>query len=137
MTRIAAIAALAASMFLVPQAKAFGGSWQCENQMDRDQDEAREIAGTNNAMFNVLVKLRDRWDIQHMRKQCEAYAAGEPYEISCLNDRRDWEAIKNMVPSEWFGMSTLELAPHFQAMESTAAGLIEVGRYCRDVGAIE
>lgn len=136
MIRFTALAALTALTFTAPAAHAYGGSWQCEVQGDMDKEEARAIA-PQNALFNIVMKHREAWDIQHMREQCEAYAAGEPYEISCLDGRRDWEAIKAMVPSEFFGRSNLELTPHLHAMPSTTEGFIEVARYCRSVGAIE
>lgn len=136
MIRFTALAALTALTFTAPPAHAYGGSWLCENQMDMDHDEARAIA-PQNGLFNILMMHREAWDLQHMREQCEAFAAGEPYEISCLNDRRDWDAIKAMVPSEFFGRSNLELTPHFHAMPGNAEAYIEVARYCRGVGAIE
>ncbi|MEM7710169.1 MAG: hypothetical protein AAF264_05350 [Pseudomonadota bacterium] len=118
-------------------ANAQGGSWICGNQMDMDRDEARALAGTNNALFNIILVYRERWDNRHMRAQCEAYAAGQPYEISCLDGRRDWEAIGAMVPDEFFGMSSPELTPHFHEIQDNYDEIREVITYCRDVGAIE
>ncbi|WP_299821957.1 hypothetical protein [uncultured Jannaschia sp.] len=129
-------AATAALILAAPMAHATGGSWICENQMDMDHEEARAISGSNNALFNILMKYRERWDIAHRQAQCEAYAEGRPYDISCLNDRRDWDEIKAMVPEEYFGMSSESLTPHFQAIE-TFDEMRAVNAYCRDVGAIE
>ena len=132
------VAALAAALILTtPMAYATGGSWICENQMDMDRDEARAISGSNNNLYNILMMYRERWDIAHRRAQCEAYAEGRPNEISCLDDRRDWDAIKAMVPEEYFGMSNEALHPHFLAMESNREQSKNVVDYCRDVGAIE
>ena len=132
------LAATAAALILAaPMAHATGGSWICENQMDMDQDEAREIAGSNGGLYQILMKTRENWDIAHMREQCEAYAEGRPYTISCLDDRRDWDAIKASVSEEYFGMSGEALTPHFQAMQNNTDAAIAVAQYCRSVGAIE
>ncbi len=130
-------AASAALTLATPMAHAAGGSWQCENQMDMDREEAREIAGSNNGLYQILMKTRENWDIAHIREQCEAYAEGRPYEISCLNDRRDWDEIEAMVPEEYFGMASADLTPHFQAIQNNTDEAIAVMNYCRDVGAIE
>lgn len=120
-----------------PMAHAVGGTFQCENPLDMDSDESRAIAGSNNGLFNVLNKYRERWDVAEMRKQCEAYAAGEPYEISCLNGRRDWDAIRAMVPAEYFGMSTFDLTPHYHDLQKDRADFAGTIEYCRSVGAIK
>lgn len=137
MMRTMLTAAVAALVLGTPMAHAAGGSFVCENQMDMDQDEAREIAGSNNGLYQILMRYRERWDIAYRREQCEAYAEGRDYEISCLNDRRDWDAIKAMVPEEYFGMSTMELAPIFREMPGIVEEGSEVVAYCRSVGAIE
>ncbi|WP_299821185.1 hypothetical protein [uncultured Jannaschia sp.] len=138
MTMNSILAAAAAALILAtPMAHATGGSWICENQMDMDHEEARAISGANNGLYQILMKTRENWDIAHRREQCEAYAEGRPYEISCLNDRRDWDEIKAMVPEEYFGMSSESLTPHFQAIQNNTDEAIAVARYCRDVGAIE
>ena len=132
------VAALAAALILTtPMAYATGGSFICENPMDMDNSEAREISGSNNGLYNILVIHRERWDIAHMREQCQAYAEGQPYEISCLDDRRDWDAIKAAVPEEYFGMSSEQLTPRFHEIQATGDEWREVIAYCRGVGAIE
>ena len=135
MMRSTFAAAAAVLILTTPMAHAVGGSWICENQMDMDQEEAREIAGSNNGLFQILMKTRENWDIAHKRAQCEAYAEGQPHEISCLDDRRDWDAIIAMVPKEYFGMASEQLTPHFQAIQNNTDEAIAVARYCRDVGA--
>ena len=138
MTLNSTLAAAAAALILAtPMAHATGGSWICENQMDMDSDEARAISGSNNALYNILMKYRERWDTAYRMAQCEAYAEGRPYDISCLNDRRDWDAIKAMVPEEYFGMSSEALTPHFHAIQNNVDEIIAVAQYCRAVGAIE
>ncbi|WP_299841555.1 hypothetical protein [uncultured Jannaschia sp.] len=133
----AAAAAVAALILAAPMAHATGGSWQCENQMDMDHEVARSISGSNNALYQILMKTRENWDIAYKRAQCEAYAEGRPYEISCLNGRRDWDAIKAMVPEEYFGMSNDALYPRFLAIQSNREQSVAMVEYCRDVGAIE
>lgn len=130
-------AAFAALTLSAPQAQAFGGSWQCEDSMDMDRDEARAISGTNNAFYNILMEYRERWDAQYQREQCAAFAAGQTSNISCLDDRRDWDMIKSMVPSEYFGMSSPELTPHFQQLQMADDSTRDAAAYCRSVGAIK
>ena len=131
------LAAIATFTLAAPMAHAVGGTFQCENPLDMDKDEAREIAGNNNNLFNILMEYRRRWDVAEKRQQCEAFAAGEPYEISCLDDRRDWDAIKAMVPSEFFGMANLDLHPHYLELQKADNGNKDMVAYCRSVGAIE
>ncbi len=136
-TIVTAGIALAALTLSAPEAQAFGGSWQCEDSMDMDRDEARAISGTNNALFNLLNEYRERWDAQYKLKQCKAFAEGRPYNISCLNNRRDWDAIKGMVPEELFGMSSREVTPYYQELQMADDGARDMAVYCRSVGAIE
>ena len=137
MMRSTFAAAAAVLILTPPMAHATGGSWMCDNPLDMDSEEAREITGFNNALFNILMKHRERWDLAHMREQCQAYAEGRPYEISCLNDRRDWDAIKASVPEEYFGMSSEQLTPRFHEIQAIGEEIREVVAYCRDVGAVE
>ena len=135
--RTLVLAAVAALTLGTSTAHAVGGSWRCENPLDQDQEEARAISGSNNGLYQILMKYRERWDIAHLREQCEAYAEGRDYEISCLDDRRDWDAIKAAVPEEFFGMSSIQLTPRFHEIQSTREEWNELAAYCRSVGAIE
>lgn len=133
MNKILAVLALLALAW--GQATAQEQSWACDGSIDGDRDEIREIA-TNISMYRILQEYRDRWDAAHIRAQCEAYAAGEPYEIGCLNDRRDWSDIKALVPDELFGRSTRELRPYFIELSESDDGHGAAIDYCRSVGAI-
>lgn len=112
------------------------GSWVCHDTIDRD-DEELEALSPNIGMRRVLQEYRNRWDTAHVRAQCEAFAAGEPHDIHCLNDRRDWDAIVAMVPGELFGMSNGDLRPHYLALQEDDDGYAGALAYCREVGAIE
>jgi len=135
MIRKFAAAAFVAVIVGTPTAHAFGGTWVCEKKGDMDKDEAWEIS-SNIAMFRIVNEYRARWDAVYVRRQCEAFVAGEPHQISCLNDRRDWQAIKAMVPIEYFGMSNPELAPHYQELQMSDDGFKDAIGFCRSVGAI-
>lgn len=111
-------------------------SWACGAVLDRDDDELDELS-PNIGMRRVLEEHRDRWDATYIRAQCEAFAAGEPHDIRCLNDRRNWDAIQAMVPDELFGMSNGDLRPHYLALQAEDDGYSDALAYCRDVGAIE
>ena len=112
------------------------GSWACDASGDRDDDELNELS-PNIGMRRVLEQYRDRWDATYIREQCEAFAAGEPHDIHCLNDRRDWDAIQAMVPDDLLGMSNGDLRPHYLALQAEDDGYSDALAYCRDVGAIE
>ena len=136
MIRTAAAAAFIAVTLGPPTANAFGGSWQCEKQADADKDEAWKIA-SNIGMFRVVSAYRERWDAQYAREQCEAFDEGRPYDISCLNDRRDWDAIRQSIPSELFGKSNSDLRPYYLELQISNNGYKGAIEYCRSVGAIK
>jgi hypothetical protein len=133
-TTMAALALALALPGVAAQAQA--GSWVCEGTGDRDDDELDALS-PNIGMRRILQEYRNRWDAAHVRSQCEAFAAGEPHDIRCLNDRRDWDAIQAMVPDDLLGMSNGELRPHYLALQEEDDGYTAALAYCRDVGAIE
>ena len=87
-------------------------------------------------MRNIVLEYMHRWDAQEMRASCEAFAAGQPAEISCLHGRRDWTAIQNSIPSDLFGMSALNQREHMLSIQAEGDGLKEALDYCKSVGAV-
>ena len=117
----------------------YGGEWTCVKQPvfhEAVNAALDEISAGNIGLRNVAFEYMRRWDVEEMRRQCAAFAAGEPYEISCLNGRRDWGAIKAMIPEDLFGLSPGAIRPHYLALQEEDAGQADAYAFCREVGAI-
>lgn len=125
--------AIALSLLGPTPAFAVGGSFACERSSAVEVSE--EVDGSF-ALQNIVAEYMLRWDAQEATRQCEAYAAGEPYEISCLNGRRDWPAILASVPRDYFGRSNKSLAEVAHAEKRRDNGFKAAMDYCRSVGAI-
>lgn len=129
---LAAIAA--AALTTASGAQAAGGSFVCERS---PTVEVVEKVGGSFGLQNIVNEYRVRWDAAEARRQCEAYAAGQPYQIGCLNGRRDWTAILASVPQDYFGQSNKALAATYREEMRKGNGFKEAMEYCRSVGAIE
>lgn len=116
------------------QASAFGGSFVCKRSPSM---EAVEQVDGSFALDNIIIQYMGRWDAQEAMKQCRAYAEGRPYEISCLNGRRDWPTILASVPQDYFGRSNKSLAKTVDMELRKGDGFKEAMDYCRSVGAIK
>lgn len=112
---------------------AVGGSFHCDRS---PRAEVSEQVDGSFALKNIVSEYMRRWDAQEARRQCQAYADGEPYEIGCLNGRRDWPAIIASVPEAYFGQSNGSLASIAETETSKGNGYAEALDYCRSVGAI-
>lgn len=115
-------------------AQAGPGTFVCERS---PTVEVAEQVGGNFALQNIVNEYRVRWDAAEARRQCEAFAAGQPSEIGCLNGRRDWTAIMASVPADYFGQSNKALAASYRKEMQKGNGFKEAMAYCRGVGAIE
>lgn len=131
------VMALGAAFLLSTQAGpswAFGGSFHCERPAIM---EVRERVDGGSTLQSIVNEYLMRWDAAEMTRQCQAYANGQPHDISCLNGRRDWSAIKSSVPAEYFGQSNKSLANAGRAERAKGNGFAEAVAYCRSVGAIK
>lgn len=115
-------------------AEAAGGSFACERS---PTVEVSDMVSGSSALRNIVNEYRVRWDAQETLRQCKNYAEGHPYEITCLNGRRDWTAILASVPQEYFGQSNEQLASVFREERRKGNGYKEAVDFCRSVGAIE
>ena len=129
---LAAVLAVAAGMAGAEEKRSFG----CSYSVGFDIEELKARA-TNPGMLTILQEYRMRWDAKHIRAQCEAFEAGEPYEISCLRGRRDWDAIAAMVPEELRGLSATDLRPHVLKLQAEDDGMRDAVKFCRSVGAVQ
>lgn len=128
-------AMLAAALLPAAGASAAGGSFACG--LDTPMREIKENAGGSSTFQSIARQYMARWDAAEVRQQCENYAAGRPYQISCLNGRRDWDAILASVPKGYFGQSDKSLAATYEAEMAAGNGMPEAAAYCRSVGAIK
>jgi hypothetical protein len=131
---IGMIAAALALGLTVSPAWAVGGSFACEGS---PLTEVAEHVDGSFGLERIVNQYRTRWDAKEAMKQCRAYAEGQPYDISCLNGRRDWDAILASVPKEYFGRSNQSLAEPALAERRKGNGFKEAMDYCRSVDAIK
>ncbi len=113
---------------------AFGGSFVCK---DSPTKEAIAHVDGSSTLQSIVIQYMDRWDARDATRQCQAYASGQPYDISCQNGRRDWPAILASVPKDYFGRSDSSLAASYSAERRKGTGFKEAMAYCRSVGAIK
>lgn len=113
---------------------AVGGSFVCEGS---SLTEVRDHVDGSFGLQKIVNQYLVRWDAQEAMEQCRAYAEGRPYQISCLNGRRDWDAILASVPKEYFGRSNQSLAATHRDEMRKGNGFAEAMAYCRSVGAIK
>ena len=126
--------AIAAAPLPAAGALAAGGSFACG--LDSPRAEVRANVNGSSTLVSIVNQYMTRWDAEEARRQCKNYAAGRPYEISCLNGRRDWPAILASVPSGYFGQSDKSLAATYRAEMNAGNGFREAMAFCRSVGAI-
>lgn len=129
-------ASAAAVLMAAEAAQAGAGSFSCEDSFGTLKEVEAQVGGSSTFQSIVDQYVR-RWDAATARQLCEAYAAGEPVTISCLDGRRDWAAIKASIPSDYFGRSNKSLASTYEAERRQGNGFKEAMAYCRSVGAIE
>ncbi|MFQ8433146.1 hypothetical protein [Amaricoccus sp. W119] len=132
--RMQTVAAVVAAILATATGARAAGSFVCERS---PTVEVAQQVGGNFALQNIVNEYRVRWDAAEARRECEAFAAGQPSEISCLNDRRDWTAIMASVPEDYFGQSNKALAATYRKEMQRGNGFKEAMAYCRSVGAIE
>jgi hypothetical protein len=117
-------------------AQAAGGSFVCKDGFGTMKEIKAEVGGSS-AFISIVNQYVQRWDAGEAQRLCSAYAAGKPVTISCLNGKRDWNAIKASIPPDYFGGSNQQLADAYTAEVAKGTGYLEAMTYCRGVGAIK
>jgi hypothetical protein len=133
--RKAVLAATLATAAVASAAQA--APFACDQIEAFDPDVKAEVAriATNNGMRKIVTYYRARWDAEHMRRQCEAFAAGQPHDFGCIKPHRDWAMIKGAIPSEYFSLDQRALRPFLLAEQAKGNPIREARQYCRSVGA--
>lgn len=128
--------ALTASMAVLagPASADTPPNWGCRGGSD-DQAQLDKLA-PHIVMRRVLQEYQTRWDAAYIREQCEAFVKGEPHEISCLRGRRDWDAIKAMVPEEIWAADRAQALPLLTELQAEDDGYKAAIDFCREAGAI-
>lgn len=129
--------AWAVAGFIAPASAEEPRSWNCSKQAIFDQsvqDHIREISAKP-SMRNVIIEHMKRWDAAEMRRQCQAFLDEQPYEISCLNGRRNWDEIEASLPSGLTQVSALNQREHLLKIQAEGNGLAEAIEFCRSSGA--
>lgn len=112
--------------------------WTCKTQPIFHHSVKEGIASISTipTMRNVILDYMIMWDVEEMRKQYASFAAGEPYNISCLNGRRDWNAIKAMVPEDLEHLPIAKHREHRLSIEKERPRWMDAINYCSDLGAL-
>lgn len=94
----------------------------------------------NNGMRKIVSFYAWQWENEEMRRICDAGAAGKTVDTSCLEGKRDWDAIASKIPEGLTGKSNKKLRPHM--LELSARGYhtsdrTEVMKYCANLGVVD
>ena len=93
----------------------------------------------NITMRRILEYQAFNWEDRRMRQICKAASEGKQGDFSCMDGRRDWEAIKASVPKELFGRDNLKLRPDMLALQEQRAKQNpreQVFVYCEGLGVL-
>ena len=80
------------------------------------------------------------WENEEMRRICDAGASGQTVDTSCLEGRRDWEAIASKIPDGLAGKSNKELRPHMLKLSESGIHTTDrkqVMSYCANQGVVD
>lgn len=96
---------------------------------------------SHNKTMSVIVKeYAEQWQAQEMVRTCEAAAAGKPADFSCMQGRRDWDAIRAMIPDELYELDAASLRPHqlkLQKIQAETRPQEQALKQCEALGVIE
>lgn len=102
--------------------------------------EAMNQLARNNSMRKIVEFYAWDWENEEMRRICEAGAAGETVDTSCLEGRRDWAAIAAKIPDGLAGQSNKDLRPHMLELSERGYHTTdrrEVMSYCARLGVVD
>ena len=123
-----------------------GTNFHCSGypiKSDRAKQAMKRLAH-NATMRNIVLAYVFQWENEEIRRICDAAAAGQsadlPADLSCLDGRRDWDAIASSIPADLAGKSNRQLRPHMLELQKqgfNAAKRREVLDYCEGLGVID
>lgn len=96
---------------------------------------------SHNRTMEVIVKeYALQWEAVEIRRTCDAAAASRPTDFSCLQGRRDWDAIGSMIPGQLSGLDAAALRPHqlkLQKLKAETRPHEMAYQYCEGLGVIK
>lgn len=96
---------------------------------------------SHNKTMEVIVKeYALQWEAEEIRRTCDAAAGGKPADFSCLQGRRDWNAIQSKIPDHLSRLDAVALRPHQLELQKSKAENRPhemAYRYCEGLGVIE
>lgn len=119
-----------------------GENFHCDRMpfLSESAKNAMNKLAHNNGMRKIVSFYAWDWENEEIRRICDAAASGKEVDTSCLEGRRDWEAIAAKIPEGLAGKSNQDLRPHM--LELSARGYHttdrkEVMSYCAKRGVVD
>ena len=96
---------------------------------------------SHNKTMEVIVKeYALQWEANEISRTCEAKAEGRSADFSCMQGRRDWNAIQSMIPGELYKLDMTALRPHqlkLQEVRARERPHEMAYRHCETLGVIK
>ena len=120
---LAAFVAIVVAAYLAVSPVRASGEFACRDvPFVHAQDKAAFAKhAPNGTMRAILIEHAHLWDAAEMVRLCDARVAGEPAELTCLQGRRDWNAITASVPASVRDASADGQREHLDALRMERA----------------
>lgn len=114
------------------------GSWHCEKPPVLHPEVQAGIASISSqpSLRFIILEYIKQYDAKEMTAACQAFADGQPSEISCLNGRRDWDEIRQSFPDDLIGLSPVQHSEHMATLQADRKAVLEAYDFCEGVGAL-
>ena len=103
------------------------------------EKEAMSQLAHNNGMRQIILMYVAQWENEEMHRVCDAAAAGTTPDTSCVDGRRDWDAIQSKIPDGLTGKSNKELRRlmlELQKQGYHTTQRADALRYCANLGVV-
>ena len=139
---LAAFVAIVVAAYLAITPARASGEFACHGvPFVHEQDKAAFAKhAPNGTMRAILIEHAHRWDAAEMVRLCDAKVAGEPAVLTCLQGRRDWNAIVASVPASVRDASAKAQREHLNALRRERARTRPHQRainHCVRIGAVD
>lgn len=119
-----------------------GKNFHCDGFPIRSEQAKNAMSrlAHNNTMRNIVLAYVYQWENEEIKRTCEAAANGDKADFSCLDGRRDWDAIQSKIPEKLLGQSNQDLRAHMLELQEqglNASARNEVLNYCEGLGVID
>ena len=139
---LAAFVAIVVAAYLAVTPARASGEFACRGvPFVHEQDKAAFTEhAPNGTMRAILIEHAHLWDAAEMVRLCDAKVAGEPVELTCLQGRRDWDAIAASVPASVREASDDVQREHLNTLRSERARTrphSQAINHCVRIGAVD